>query len=391
MTTKTTLTYNQSMSRVLFFYPENDLALAHGGEFFTAPAAAVKLRKAGEMLPLWFADDDDRVLCEGVNAEWLRKVRESFGIKATVFDHHPTEGQTPYPWGWSAAVRRTFINSGFSLNTLPSMERIAAMRELSHRRTASAIVNDAQALLTFKIAPAAVEAKTIEEVEAMLDGGKALIMKSPWSSSGRGLLTTRNSAREEILRQAAGTIRRQGSILVEQEWGKIEDFALLYDADGEGRVSFVGFSVFMTNERGAYIGNRLASEEALHKYMQERFGEIDAVIDAIGKALAKNIAGDYCGPLGVDMMLIKSPESEADTMVAVCEVNLRMTMGRVAHEFAARHLAEGSTGTYQVLPTAITEGIDNEPIIKNGKLVEGAIDLTPKNQNFTFRVSAKRD
>jgi hypothetical protein len=179
--------------------------------------------------------------------------------------------------------------------------------------------------------------------------------------------------------------------LAEEEWDKIEDFALLYDADGEGRVSFVGFSVFMTNERGAYIGNRLASEEALHKYMQERFGEIDAVIDAIGKALAKNIAGDYCGPLGVDMMLIKSPESEADTMVAVCEVNLRMTMGRVAHEFAARHLAEGSTGTYQVLPTAITEGIDTEPIIKNGKLVEGAIDLTPKNQNFTFRVSAKRD
>jgi hypothetical protein len=68
-----------------------------------------------------------------------------------------------------------------------------------------------------------------------------------------------------------------------------------------------------------------------------------------------------------------------------------MTMGRVAHEFAARHLANGSTGAYQVLPTSMTESIDNEPIIRNGKLVEGAIDLTPQNQNFTFRVIAKRD
>jgi hypothetical protein len=308
-----------------------------------------------------------------------------------VFDHHPSEGQVPYPWGWSAAVRRTFINTGFTADVLPSVDKIATMRELSHRRTASAVVTDAQSLLPFKIAPAAIEAKTIEKVEALLNEGKALIMKSPWSSSGRGLLTTRNSAREDILRQAAGTIRRQGSILVEQEWSKVEDFALLYDADGRGGISFVGFSVFMTNDRGAYIGNRLASKDLLHRYLQERFSEIDAVIDAIGKALAKNIAGNYCGPLGVDMMLIKSPENDTDTIVAVCEVNLRMTMGRVAHEFAARHFAASSTGAYQVLPTAMTESIDNEPTIRNGKLVEGAIDLTPQNQNFTFRVIAKRD
>jgi hypothetical protein len=379
------------MSRVLLFYPENDLALAHGGEFFTAPAAAVKLHKAGEMLPLWFANDDDRVLCSGVNAEWLHSVQQQFNIKATVFNHKPTECQMPYPWGWSAAVRRTFINAGFATDVLPDLDEVSMMRELSHRRTAIQIINDTQSLLPFKIAPAATEAKSVEEVEAMLSKNMPLILKSPWSSSGRGLLATRSVSREDILRQSAGTIRRQCSILVEHEWEKIEDFALLYDADGNGNATFVGFSVFTTNERGAYIGNRLAAQDVLHEYMKSRFPRIDAVIDAVGKSLSTNIATSYRGPLGVDMMLIKSPEGDTDKMIAVCEVNLRMTMGRVAHEFAARHLAKGSNGVYQVLPSPMTEKIDAEPIIKGHKLAEGAIDLTPQNQCFCFRVTAKRD
>ena len=40
------------------FNPENDLAIALGGENYTPPPAAQLIGKELSTLPLWYADDD---------------------------------------------------------------------------------------------------------------------------------------------------------------------------------------------------------------------------------------------------------------------------------------------------------------------------------------------
>ena len=69
------------------FNPENDLALAANLDHYTPPKAAVDLRRSGALLPMWYADAGDRVLCHGVNARWFDTVRTAFGIDVDVFNH----------------------------------------------------------------------------------------------------------------------------------------------------------------------------------------------------------------------------------------------------------------------------------------------------------------
>ena len=43
------------------FNPENDLAIAFGGENYTPPPAAQLIGKELSTLPLWYADDDTTI------------------------------------------------------------------------------------------------------------------------------------------------------------------------------------------------------------------------------------------------------------------------------------------------------------------------------------------
>ena len=55
-------------------------------------------------------------------------------------------------------------------------------------------------------------------------------------------------------------LREQGGLTAEPIYNKVKDFALEFYSDGQGEVRFAGYSVFSTNEHGAYTGNLLASD-----------------------------------------------------------------------------------------------------------------------------------
>ena len=44
------------------FNPENDLALALGCRHYTPPPHAVAIHNAGALLPMWWAEKEDRVI-----------------------------------------------------------------------------------------------------------------------------------------------------------------------------------------------------------------------------------------------------------------------------------------------------------------------------------------
>lgn len=371
------------MAKLHLFNPDNDLALASGIENFTAPKAAADLRNAGACLPLWYGQSGDAVLTYGVNARWLESVNDRFGPGVDIFDHHSAADYDAAPWGWSLAARKIFKIEGFATDSLPTDRQIGLWRQLSHRRTASQLREDIARQLDFEIAPAAIEADSVESLRKMLGDGRPKIIKSPWSSSGRGLLDTRHVSADETLRRCEGTIQRQGSVMVEEAYDRTADFAMLFECSGAG-CRFAGYSVFKADATGGYTGNILAPDSRLLEiigtdYPAER---IERVAEAARQAIERIIAPNYSGPLGVDMLVARKADGSA-LLDATVEINLRMTMGFVAHALSEKFLAEGSEGEYSVMPAKNTPASDSMTV-ESRRMVSGRIDLTPPGGRFRF-------
>lgn len=317
------------------FNPENDLVLAAGIANFTPPKSVVRFRTALAALPAWLAADGDNIVAPGVSASWLRSAGLNVGLTP--------EGE-PEPWGWSSNAVMQFRRLGID-GPFPDVERL---RALSHRRTALALHRSLQGRLPYPLPPPPLE---IDSPDLLPDTDR-IVLKSPWSCSGRGVVDCEGMSGERIRRRAADTISRQGSVMVEPKLRKITDFAMLFD-----RRRFAGLSLFRNNAT-AYAGNVIAPQPELAAMIgADHLAETASEIE-------KWLPEGYDGPLGVDMMVYET----ADHRRLVCptvEVNLRKTMGFLALALARRF----GSGAFE-----IRTGADIPP---------GAMRLVPPNPYFS--------
>lgn len=366
------------MNKLWFFFPENDIALAHGASHFTAPPAATALRRSGEILPLWMASDGDLILCHGINEAWLSMIRSTFNIGADVWDRCDYN-LAPTPWGWSAASKSIFVDEGFTENHLPDTKTLELYRELSHRRTTSRITEFVISELPFEIYPAALEVENPETLSSIISSKATAVIKSPWSSSGRGIKFVDSKHIDSAVNAASGTIRKQGSVMVEDFINPHFDFALLFYCEN-GVAHFKGLSLFATEaSTGQYAGNIVAPQKVLHSRITEKIvsGQLETFIPILQEAITKEIATHYTGPVGVDML------ADGDGRMHIVETNLRYTMGFLALGLARYVQSEALFHITKGKPSSI-----QEPIIKNGKLIKGSLQLTPPGGDFSFILDA---
>lgn len=365
--------------RVFLFNPENDLALARNLAHYTPPPAASRLKLSGETLPLWYAGPHDVFVCSGVSAQWLDLIQSTFDIRTEPYDYHP-EGLLPTPWGWSPAVRYEFWNMGFGYDVLPSEAAIGRIRELSHRRTAAEI---ARRLIAdgVELAPAAVELSSVDDLRAFLDTADSVMFKLPWSSSGRGLLPYSPAERRAKFAQLAGVIRKQGSIMAEPRHNRLSDFAMLFNME-EGSALYRGLSLFITDSNGAYTSNLLMPQQAMEERLAAECGlaSLAPMRDALARELAAVVGADYSGPLGVDFL---TRRGEAP---ALCEINLRNTMGHLSLDLYSRHIEEGRSGVFAITPrdAASAERRQVWPEVFGGRLRRGTLFLNQPGSFFDF-------
>lgn len=367
------------MNRLWLFFPENDIALAHGVGNFTPPPAALKLHRSGEILPIWMVSPGDKILCHGINKKWLDEIRNTYNIDAGVWDHINYD-LIPTPWGWSDAAAEVFLHEGFMQSALPAHELLCRYRELSHRRTAFIINNEVSKTLPFYIYPPALECSDTHTLAEFIKGKRSVVIKSPWSSSGRGVRFVDSEHITSAITAAEGTIRKQGSIMVEEMIRPHFDFALLFYCR-DGIADFKGYSLFSTNPiNGQYTGNIVASQDRLFERISSYVyrDHITTLITALEQALGKIIAPLYTGPVGVDMLADESGRMH------IAEINLRYTMGFlslqlakfVAYE-AIFHIEPGCNAQYE------------KPVVENARLVHGTQLLTPPGGDFSFILRAK--
>ena len=271
------------------FNPEHDIALAAHLAHFTPPHAARQLKADLCWLPALWANADDAVLVE--NAEYARKAcsrrLKLLGRKAPQFVERQQLPQLEItrvePWGWDAALATDLKRWGVPADILPSDALLEQYRQLSHRHTSAQLL---PALRIEGTVGEAVECATLEQVEDCRERWGQIVVKSPWSSSGRGV---HFSVQEGWINNV---LKVQGSVMVEPYYNKVKDFGMEFERDKDGEVRYLGLSLFHT-KNGAYIGN------------------------------------------GIDMMIVnadgKSKMNDGRCLLHPCvELNLRRTMGHVA-------------------------------------------------------------
>lgn len=311
------------------FNPENDLALGLGCRNYTPPPHAAAIHHAGALLPLWWAEEEDRILAPAPMAPDAERLRDSFGLYGKIYDGN-AERIEAAPWGWSLDAKRQFLNAGVDGRFLPSDSHIGRLRDLSHRRMSIRILQELGADYPLPVETA--DAATAVELERLNPG---CFIKSPWSGSGRGVFCARSLDENALRKRAEGIIHRQGSVMIERGLDKRLDFAALFHA-GNGRVVFKGWSVFKAEARGMYSGNIVAPQDMLKAIISKFIASetLDAVAARLETILTGLLGTDYEGWLGIDMMAYC--ENGLMKLMPCVELNLRMTMGVAAMKICER-------------------------------------------------------
>ncbi len=317
------------------FNPEHDIALASNLTNFTAPHAGRQLRADLGYLPALWADAADLVLVDNVEEAEHALRRLAVGGKLSVTGHFVDKDQLARlpidavePWGWDLALRRFLLRHGVQEACMPGALEMGDIRNLSHRRTAAWLLAQLQGEGCIGEAR---ECRTADEVKALQQRWGQVVLKAPWSSSGRGLRFVNTPDNIALQGWLHNLLQQQGSVMVEPYYRKVKDFGVEFESDGAGSVRVLGLSLFHTSN-GAYTGNILASEEEkielLTRYIPAEL--IQFVEEKICQCLGPRLAGKYRGPFGIDMMVVAREDGDGFLLHPCVEINLRRTMGHVA-------------------------------------------------------------
>lgn len=306
------------------FNPWNDLALAANDPHYTPPASALQMAAdLADLSSLWSSPGD---LAEG--------------------------SQAILPWGWSPLQVQLLREAGVVEDYLPTQEQLVDYRAFASRQTAVRLLAQLrdswpEAWHEGWLVGESSWCTTEDEVVAAQGAYGRVMLKAPWSGSGRGVHPTAQQLTEKDWAWIRRSLKRQGGVEVEPIYNKVLDFAMEFWAE-RGQARYEGLSLFSTTDGGVYSGNLVASEaekeRRLAQYVSlERLQELrEHLIILLNNA---NLPTWYRGPLGIDMLICQSPLSQPLTLNSqlstfslhpFIELNLRMTMGWLAILLARR-------------------------------------------------------
>ena len=325
------------------FNPEHDIALAYNKPHISVPHAAQELRMNLGFLPSLWADDGDCVLVDDIKyalkaSNPLRNLmNDVLFVEKEDIKKLPIDGVLP--WGWDKRIRAELSENGVGESLLPDTNMLDVIRELSGRRHTVALLKELRNGIENVTCGESFVCSSNEEIENLLRSYRAIVIKAPWSSSGRGIRYVTGKYDEAKSSWAKKTIMHQGYIMAEPYYNKVCDFALEFVANTDGRVEYRGLSVFHTLN-GKYTGNIISSEED-KRFRLARYVDIDLldiITHRLEKSLSEILNGKYVGRLGVDMMAVADMPSGKLLLHPCVEINLRSTMGHVALELSAKRM-----------------------------------------------------
>ena len=378
------------MSQKLYiFNPDHDLAIAHGTNHYVSPASALIFRHDATLLLSWIADKGDYILCsEPTTSERWDEIANQLHLPCNIVDNN-TIAQCPItqivPWGWNHNIVQQLQQKLPSPLLFPSSQTLHHWRQLSHRQWAGKALSFLQQHSSQPhLVPEAAQICTqITDIEDYLTQHKEIILKMPWSGSGRGLRHIYTTMTPHQKGWAQNSILKQGMVLAEPFRHVIQDFAMEFEC--KEKAHFIGYSLFYTHH-GTYQKNILLNHTAIERFLSQ-FIDIEILIEyreLLLTFLNENFCPTYRGFVGADMFVFE--ENNCYYIHPVVELNVRMTMGLIAARFTEKYLTEDTSGTlrmrYLQEPNALYQEDRNlsqqYPLhIVNGKIISGYLSLTP--------------
>lgn len=377
------------------------MALAKGGINYVAPPFALHMAHDLAVLPAFLAEPGSLLITDSDrDAEWLEHLNITFALDVHAIKRNELRHLANFcimPWGWSLDLRRRLIKWGVESDCLPSMDYVNHLRRLSHRRLTILIHLRLKELLGKQLCPIPMEIDNPYDVLCFVRQHRNCFVKTPWSSSGRGIYHTIDGVSPELELWCRGALKRQGSLLCERALNKTMDFAVeFYCENGSSTVR--GYSLFVTDSHSQYDHGIVASEEILKSIITAQYSDFDEVVAALTQVLDEMVAPHYTGWLGMDMLLynaecgmqnVKCPPQKQGIGINPCvELNLRPTMGAITSVIGNKLLVAGSTATFKIEQRATTnESWLHAPdaAVENGHLMAGTLQLTTPEPSALYR------
>ena len=371
------------------FNPDHDLVLAAGNDHFTPPKAARDLYADLGFLPALWAKTGDLVLVADAEAacERLRHIKgrtkgvqlvDRNTLQRTLARGTITSNQLDIaPWGWDKNVKELLAGIGVSEDVLPSDRWLEDVRTISSRQWMSQnilpeLVSRLNNLYPSKFIGTSFVVQSMAQLHTLLQEHALVVVKAPWSSSGRGIRYIENKPDPSTEGWCANTIEKQGWITFDPYYNKIRDFGMEFNANADGSIDYLGLSIFKTSKR-TYTGSLLATEGTKLEYLSQYIDVsiLKAVTETITTMLSALLLNKYVGPLGIDMMLVKQEGTNNLAIHPCVEINLRRTMGHVALALSPSPLEpqrlmsiDHSRGAYHLRLHTLSDGLLNTSMVR---------------------------
>jgi hypothetical protein len=400
-----------SLPDIYLFNPTCEYAVANGRVSWQPNRLLRKMEEDLDVLPMLFARPNDIVLVKKLPGDSFIKLCERMGTALPKFVLQNEIKANPYfirqaknrllPWGWSPATHHLLATLKPSCSDEFKLSPVAQWkpehRDFCSRFFALQILKELLPRLPPDITispqkiPHVVTSK--EELECLIRQWGKVMVKAPWSSSGRGLQKiTKTPVVEKVWEKLLGIIRQQGYALAEPLLNKTLDMAFQYELK-KGKATFLGTSRFFTDDKGQYQGNYLNGWPGQTDPKVIQFAEnlhellIDSFISTIEKS---SLAELYEGNFGVDMLIFRDKHGELKVNPCL-EINVRLNMGLLSIQ-PEKRIAPGSKGIFQIFfqPNKTFMHFREEmeikhPLkLKNSKIISGFCPLTPVFENTKF-------
>lgn len=391
---------------IYIFNSTCEMEVANGSKTYDPKAQFVEFSDELSLLPLAFATENDIIISNKIPSDDFLNLIKKTPLQIPTFlqtpeikKHKELKISNLKPWGWSPLMHQKLLAfKPFCCDEFkngPVYEWKYQQKELYSRATALDTLKD----IIKTYSPVFIDSndlpvicKTENEVEQIVNQGRKLILKSPWSSSGRGQQTILPNHLALTERQwLKGILRTQGFVMVEYFREKLLDTSLHFEFTNKG-IIYLGISAFKTDSKGQYIGNYINpfNHTEIAEYLSIIKHEIDNnnLIETIIKTLSNSIFPElYRGVIGIDVLIYK--DNNGSIKINPCmEINCRYTMGTVAislEKFANKN----SKGMFYVARNQNNElfnhhnqQIKTNPIItQNNKIISGYLPLTDITEN----------
>ncbi|MDR0863375.1 MAG: hypothetical protein LBO74_00395 [Candidatus Symbiothrix sp.] len=387
-------------SSLHYFNPGHETAVLNTSKYYQPAVRQVNMQQELAFLPAWYARPEDFVLVENpLTAEFKLELKslKSLAQAITVTDLNGLPDERVDLWGISPQSIHFFekLNERYHLQLqIPRWKGEFCF--LGSRFASQMILSQ----LMEKIPEIEKEIlprffSNLNEIEQFVAGSnEKQLVKSPYSSSGRGLvwLPPGELARSE--RQIiGGMLKKQSQVSIEKALDKQLDFSMHCENTPEGQTRFIGYSVFQTNRKGAYEKSRLAAPEIVEEQITAFIDKelLLRVKDECLNNLQKMYGPYYTGNIGVDMLVYSS--GKPYKLNPCVEINLRKSMGYLAIQLQKNYIYPQSQGDffmdYRPTPGEIyrkhRKWKEQYPlVVENGRLKSGYLSLCPVTETSHY-------